>query len=799
MAEASLPRPPLSGLRVVDMVDEKGELCGRLLAELGADVIRVEPPNGAPSRRRPPYAPDGSGLHFAFRNAGKRGVSVDLASTDDQARLRRLLDWCDVWVHIASPATLTGAGLDPEGIRASRPELIVASISDFGASGPYRDWKGSEIVDFALGGSLPRLGPPGKAPVSPPSSVAYDIGGIQAALAILMAHLRKLRTGVGESLEVSIVEAVAATADWAIPSWSVSHTHVPRSGPGLHYPIYRCVDGYVRAVVPLLPKQLSALREWLGNPPELAGAEWEDMAVRLAKRPVLDKHILHLLDGMTRVEAASEGQRRGLLITPVLWPGELLDNEHVRARATFMKMPISRDMEGVMFAGFFELNGERLSVTGPAPTLGEQNAETASTSELASVPAPPATEVRGMPFAGLRVLDFGIGAAGAEAGRLFAEYGADVIKVEMPNQLDFMHVTPGSFMNPLYASANRTKRSLGINLRTPEGLALLHRLVAVSDVVIENSRPGTMEWMGVGYDVLRRLNPRIILASSHMLGSRGPWSEWGGYGPNVAAVSGLSYLWNHPEDTDPPVGVSTIYPDHVMGRLLTIGATAALIKRHQTTMGAHVEAAQFETVMGLLGDLLLKESLAPGSVGPEGNRRDTGVPWNLFPCAGEDAWCAITVRDDEEWRGLRRALGEPGWACDHSLETRAGRFHHREAIEKRLAVWTRTRDSREVMNLLQTLGVPAAMVQGPGDQLEDPHFRARGFARPIDQPLLGPVLFEGPGFRGSGWPEPDIRPAPDLGEHTRAICRELLGLDDDVVNEMVSRGVLAEPGTWRRS
>src|ERR1700694_3607231 len=144
MADESLPRPPLSGLRVVDMVDEKGELCGRLLAELGADVIRVEHPNGAPSRRLPPYAPDGSGLYFAFRNAGKRGVSVDLASTDDRARLRRLLDWCDVWVHSASTATLTGAGLDPEGMRASRPELIVASISDFGASGPYRDWKGSE-------------------------------------------------------------------------------------------------------------------------------------------------------------------------------------------------------------------------------------------------------------------------------------------------------------------------------------------------------------------------------------------------------------------------------------------------------------------------------------------------------------------------------------------------------------------------------------------------------------------------------------------------------------------------------
>jgi crotonobetainyl-CoA:carnitine CoA-transferase CaiB-like acyl-CoA transferase len=501
---------------------------------------------------------------------------------------------------------------------------------------------------------------------------------------------------------------------------------------------------------------------------------------------------------MTRVEASREAQRRGLAWTPILWPGEVIDNEHVRARTTFTRMEVLPDVEGVMFAGFFEMNGERLAVTRRAPTPGEHDLETASLTAPITATTLRATQENGMPFAGLRVLDFGIGAAGAEAGRLFAEYGADVIKVEMPNQLDFMHITPGSFMNPLYASANRTKRSLGINLRESDGLALLHRLVGVSDVVIENGRPGTMEWMGLGFEVLNRINPRIVLASSHMLGSRGPWSEWGGYGPNVAAVSGLTYLWNHPEDADPPVGVSTIYPDHLMGRLLTIAATVALIDRHQAGIGARVEASQFEAVMGLLGDLLLKESVAPGSVRPEGNRRDAGVPWNLFPCAGDDAWCAITVRDNEEWRGLRTALSAPEWACNPALETREGRLHHREAIEKQLGTWTRTRNSRDVMNLMQSHGVPASMVQGPDDQLEDPHFQARGFARPIDQPLLGPMLFEGPAFRGPDWPEPDIRPAPDLGQHTRAICRELLSLDDGAVNEMISRGVLAEPGTWRK-
>lgn len=398
------------------------------------------------------------------------------------------------------------------------------------------------------------------------------------------------------------------------------------------------------------------------------------------------------------------------------------------------------------------------------------------------------------PFEGIRVLDFGIGAAGVEAGRFFSEWGADVIKVESIVQLDFLRITVGSMMNPLFASSSRTKRSLGVNVRAPEGLALVHRLVEQSDVLIENSRKGAMKRIGLGWETLHEINPRLVMLSSQLLGSNGPWSDWAGYGPNVGAVAGLTYLWNHPEDGSPPVGVSTIYPDHLIGRLLALGGTAALIGREKSGVGAHVEVAQFEAVIGMMGDLLLAESIEPGSAQPQGNVRDRGVPWGLYPSSGDDEWLAITVRDDDQWQRLVHQLGDPLWA-DTDLDNVVGRLRRREEIDNELAKWTSQRSAEMSMHVLQRAGVPSALIQTAQDQLKDPQMNHRGFPRPMDQPGVGALLLEGPAFRGNGLPEPIIRAAPDLGEHTREICRDLLQLSDEQIEELLSRGVLEESAT----
>ena len=397
------------------------------------------------------------------------------------------------------------------------------------------------------------------------------------------------------------------------------------------------------------------------------------------------------------------------------------------------------------------------------------------------------------PFQGLRVLDFGIGAVGVEVGRLFAEYGADVIKVETKANPDFIRAVQPGGMGPMFASSNRSKRSFGVNLKTNKGQKLVRRLVRQTDVIVENSAPGVMDRLGVGYKTVRRLNPRIVMISSQLLGSTGAWSSWVGYGPSTHTLSGLTYLWNFPEDADRPAGSQNIYPDHLIGRLGAMLAVASLIQRERTGKGSHGEIAQFEVPIGMLGDIFLQESLRAGSAAPQGNHSVRGAPWGAYPCKGEDEWCVINVRSDEEWERLRTVMGDPRWAQRASYRSAQGRLSRQSEIDGQLAKWTSRHTSREVMVLLQKRGIPAGMVQHPRDQAEDPHLAKRGYPHPIDQPPLGRIILEGPAFRGTELPEPNIGPAPALGQHTREICTGLLGLTQGEVDKLIAEGVLEAP------
>jgi crotonobetainyl-CoA:carnitine CoA-transferase CaiB-like acyl-CoA transferase len=397
------------------------------------------------------------------------------------------------------------------------------------------------------------------------------------------------------------------------------------------------------------------------------------------------------------------------------------------------------------------------------------------------------------PFAGLRVLDFGVGAVGVEVGRFFAEYGADVVKVESSTAPDFIRTIPPEGMNPPFASSSRSKRGLGVNLKDARGVGLVRRLARLADVVIENNGAGVMQRLGLGYESLSAENPRLVYFSSNLTGSRGPWSGWIGYGPSTHPVSGMQHLWNFPEDEARPAGSTNIYPDHFVGRLGALASVAGLFQRERTGHGLHAEAAQFEGAIGFIGDLLARESLAPGSVHPRGNASERGAPWGAYPCAGEDEWCAICVRSDAEWCSLREALGSPDWAAAAEFDTAAGRIAAREILDRHLSVWTRSQAPHAVMHGLQTRGIPAVVLQHPGHELVDPHLIARGYPQTFDQPPLGRIIAEGPAFRASDLPPPIQKPAPLLGEHTRDVCREWLGLGADEVDALFADGVLEEP------
>jgi crotonobetainyl-CoA:carnitine CoA-transferase CaiB-like acyl-CoA transferase len=765
----------LDGLRVVDLADEKGELCGRLLADLGADVVRVEPPGGAVSRGLRPFAPDGTSLYFAYRNANKRGLTLDLAIDEGVAELRSLAGAADVLIESSPPGVL-----DVEGLRALNPALVVTSITDFGRTGPYARFVATNDVCVSVGGLLYNSGDPARPPLLAPGALAYDAAGIVGALATLTAYFKRLRSGRGQHVDLSVVQTVAQLTDWAMPNGSRMGfgNYAMARGPSPVYPIYPCADGHVRCVV-LSKRQWRAMRAWLGEPDILQDDHWDTILGRLSAPDVIDGLYIELFSKYGKEELAAEAQKRGIAITPVLTPAEVLANEHFRARRTFTSI---EGAKGSVASGFFEVDGER---QGPRAALCPDG----SRSWEPRPAGPSVSDAPPLPFAGLRVLDFGIGGVGVETAKLLGQYGADVIKIESRVYPDFIRTVANSEMNASFASSSLSKRSFGVNCKTPEGREIVHQLVRQSDVIIENSATGVMRSLGVDYDTVKALNPRVVMVSSQMMGSRGPWNGWIGYGPSTRPAGGMTYLWNYVESDKPPSS-RAIHPDHLAGRVCALAAVASLIAREGSGRGVHAEVAQVETVVNTLGDLFWKESLTPGMVQPEGNSDERGAPWGVYKCAGEERWVTICVRDDEDWRGLRRALGEPSWAGDARYETAERRIAGREYIDRELSEWTSTREPEDVMAALQAQGVPAGYMTYPSDHARDPHFVARGYPRPIEQQDAGSLIVEGPAFLGSDLPDIALFQAPRLGEHTREVCRELLDMKDADIDRLIEAGVL---------
>ncbi len=777
----NLTAKPLKGLRVFDTTRYWGEFTGRLLAELGAETLRLElaPPPPPPGDRG---EPEDAYLFRAYRSLGKGAVDPGLT----EARLEELLSWADIWLESSRPGSPPLPALDPSRVLGRHPHLVITSITPFGQTGPYSGWEATDAVLDAASGMMFKAGVPEKPPLMAPSSLSNDVGSTTAVLATLAAYWQKLHTGHGQHIDLSLMAAAAQTTDWSMPMASaLLAAGLPaaqvRSGPG-PFGIYRCLDGYIRLVL-VSPAEWRAMRAWLGEPDYLQDPDMGRLYVRAQLAAVLDPLYSELFAGLTRFEATNEAQRRGIAVTPVLAVDEVLSNPHVQARGAFRDYKLESGQSAPVFSGPVEVDGVRQCPEAGVEALGEDEELPPREDPVTAVPAP------SRPLAGVRVLDFGIGGVGVEGGRLLAELGADVIKIETRTYPDFIRTIAGGEMNASFASSSRTKRSFGVNLKQPDGLTVCHRLMSSADVVIENLSTGSMDAMHVGYAAARELNPRLVMVSSQLLGASGPWSRWIGYGPSTQPVAGLLSVWDY-DDDDPPAGNTTILPDHLAGRVVAIGAVAGLIGRERSEAGCHVEVAQFEVTMAVIGDQLLKEALHPGSAHPQGSHRESGTPWGAYPCAGEQEWCVITIRDDSDWKHLQEALDRPAWAAKAEFDSVTARRAARAELDGHLATWTSSLTKSEVASRLQRFGVPCSPVLTAVDQMEDPHLLAHGYPVPIVQQDLGPVMFEGPCYSATGMVGPLITEAPRLGEHTQEICRDDLNMTDDEFDRLVKLGAL---------
>jgi len=402
-----------------------------------------------------------------------------------------------------------------------------------------------------------------------------------------------------------------------------------------------------------------------------------------------------------------------------------------------------------------------------------------------------------MRFSDLRVLDFCWVGAGAFVTRLLADLGAEVIKVEShahPDNLRLSGPHKGGAKHlegsGYFASRNTNKKSIALNMGRPEARAIAKRLARKCSVVTNNFRPGIMERWGLGYAELAAADPALIYLAMPMQGSSGPHKSYIGFGSTIAAISGLVEMSGSPDRA--PIGTGTHYPDHVPnpGHAL-VGLLAAIFHRARTGEGQYIELAQLESTVNLLGPSILRYSACGALPHRNGNRRNGSAPCGVFPCAGDDVWCAIEIENDTQWRALVEALGRPQWMVDSRLDTLAGRTGSIDAIEARLAQETRRHSADELVFLLQARGVASSVVETSRDVMEDRQLNARGYWRAIDHAQMGRITVNVPPFfSAEEGRKREPAPPPLLGEQTREIATTLLGLSESECTRLMNEQVL---------
>jgi benzylsuccinate CoA-transferase BbsF subunit len=400
-----------------------------------------------------------------------------------------------------------------------------------------------------------------------------------------------------------------------------------------------------------------------------------------------------------------------------------------------------------------------------------------------------------LPFEGIKVADFSWYMAGPVSAKYLGDHGATVVRVETIRPPDGLRAAgpykdrvPGTNRSQYFGDFNTSKLGVSLDLKNPAGVAVAKRLIAWADVYIEAFTPGTVADLGIDYETARALNPGIIMVSTCLMGQHGPAAAFAGFGFHAAAMAGFYELTGWPGL--PPDGPWQAYTDTIAPRFTAATIMAALDHRRRTGEGQFIEISQLEAALTFLAPQIIDFNASGTVVTRAGNRSDTAAPHGAYPCAGEDQWCAIAVESDAQWAALRRVLDDPAWARDGGLATAAGRISRQDEIDAHLSDWTRGQPAHALMDRLQAAGVPAGVVQRSSDLLQDPQLKHRRFHRPLVHAEMGEVPYSGHQFRISGYDSGPRSPAPLLGEHNEKVMRELLGMTDEEITEVLAAGAI---------
>ena len=793
----------LDGVNVLDLSESiGGAYCTKLLADLGASVILVERPNsGHPLRNAGPFSgePDieRSGL-FLYYGANKKSVACDIESEAGQQRVRDLASQADVVVESFAPGYLDALGLGYESLSTLNPSLIMTSVTHFGQTGPYRHWKSDEIVDNAMGGYMYFMGHADREPLTMSNNQPMLHAGSQAAIATLTALWWMRKSGRGQHIDVSSVEAMLSAHVWTSTAWTHGGEILRRSEPDC----IRCKDGWVWFFTWRFEPTMFILidRPELIDDPRFSDSQgWfdnRDQIIDLLKEWCAD----HTMEEIFRA-----GQELRIAVTPVNDSADLLKSEQLRARDWFQK--VVHPLAGrVVLPGFpYQFGRSPASVRSPAPSLGEHSddgftrrSRPFSADERAPL-AGTGLAREDLPLYGVRVLEITANWAGPLAARYLADLGAEVIKIEAPRRpatraLKYpgadpfrRHYNRSAYFNKF----NRNKLDVAIDLTHSEGRELFLRLVEQSDVVLENNSPRVMRNFDLEYPVLKKANPRIIMVSISGFGQTGPDRDYVAYGANVEASCGLAAATGYPDD-DRPYRTTLFYADPVTGGHAAIAIMAALHHRAGTGEGQYVDMSLHENGITFFPENLI-EYTTTGNVTPRrGNRHAHYAPQGCYRTIGDDSWLVLTVRSPGEWKALTNVIDRPDLWEDSGLLQAEGRMSRHDEIDTAISDWTSQYDHNEAAAMLQRAGVPAGPVLANWELVSNRHLHARGFYVPVEHPDMGVFPYPGMPWKLSETPGRIRAASPLFGQHTRQVFQDLLGLSDEELLPLYDQWTIAD-------
>lgn len=781
------------GVRVLELAAREPGIAVAVAGwQLGAMGARVTQLTAASPRRGNPRSP------VALARDVLADGKLKTPSPVEPAAFQAMISECDILLS-DSLAELEASVGPVESLRETHPDLVIGIATTFGLHGPHAGLKASALDAQAVSGMAWALGEPGREPLTLPPGVSEHQSGAMLAAGCLLALLLRDAGMGGRLVDISLADVLASYVAGGCRyfvhhglTWERSGRRASGSGGAYPFTILPCKDGLV-CICGRTRDEWDRFVQVMGNPDWASEPRYRKLRAMGREYPdEVDALIMPWLAKHTMAELEAIALENGLIVAPLRDLAEVLETPHFAARGSLSRVWIGE--EKVLTPGLpFHITTSRSegadNLAGELLSAEYQRAE--------PVEATPAS-----PLAGLRVLDLGWVWSAPWVSTMLCELGAEVIKVEHAKRPDNLRLAgrivrngafvegPSMEMSPMYHQVNHGKLGITLNIKEPEAAVLLKRLVSMSDIVIENMSPGSLERAGLGYQVFNELNSRIIVLAMSVAGQFGALTKMRAYAPTMSSFVGMESLVGY--DGEAPIGTLNLgLSDPSASVHAMIPLLAALRRARATGRGCYIDFAQIEALLGTLRPYILEAQVSRHQPRPMGNRNPERAPHGIYPTRGEDTWITLTADGDAEWWALTGIAASRNWEGDGRFATARDRLANAALLDEEIAAWTRTLDRDVLIARLREAGLACFAVQSVEELWRDPHFTARRMKQTVDIPIYGKeVVFKAP-WRFSDFGPEITRQGPATGEHNELVFGELLGMTSTEISDLRERGVIA--------